>query len=164
MISYNRLWNLVNSSLSLVSCFKPGKSWSMRMVHFYRNMSEIRLRYSYVFNSVHLVGTINRIHWTCCMSGKRRDSNNICINVIRLMNRPVKKTVWITLFWFTASLQTARYRISDRYELLNTCSHEGRQTVVMTQRKFCFDSFRLAFLRLKDWLRVEIGWLEFSSQ
>jgi len=75
-----------------------------------------------------------------------------------------KKIVWITSFWLTARLQTARYRISDGYELLNTCSHEGRQNVVVTQRKFCFDSFRLASLRLKDWLRVEIGWLVFSTQ
>jgi hypothetical protein len=66
------------------------------------------------------------------------------------MNRPVTKTVRIAPFSFTASLQTARYRISDRYELLNTCSHVGSQTVGMTQRKLCFDSFRLSFLQLKD--------------
>ena len=48
---------------SLVNGFKPGILCSLQRVHFYQNMSGLCLWYSYVFNTVHLVHTINWIHW-----------------------------------------------------------------------------------------------------
>jgi hypothetical protein len=48
---------------SMVNGFKPGILCSLQMVHFHQNMSELCLWYSYIFNTVHLVHTINWIHW-----------------------------------------------------------------------------------------------------
>jgi hypothetical protein len=41
--AYYRLWNLVNSGLSLAIGFIPGILCSLKMVRLYRNMSELRV-------------------------------------------------------------------------------------------------------------------------
>ena len=60
---YYRLKNLIHDSLSLWIGFKRGVLFSLKMVHLYRNMSDLHLWYWHVFNTVNLVDAVNWIHW-----------------------------------------------------------------------------------------------------